>query len=140
MKKNSFSNIYIQPNEIKWKFSKAKGPGGQKVNKTDSKVQLKFNLKNSNILSESQKLKIKNNYKGRLINDCICLSVQNQRDQYKNRQIAIAKINFIVNECLNENNKKRKLTKPTFSSIIKRLTNKKLRGEIKKNRRSLTKY
>ena len=137
MSKKSFSNLNIKSKELVWKFSQSKGPGGQKVNKTDSKVLLIFNVKKSRLLSDYQKLKIRNNFKGKLMNDSIHIVVQTQRAQYKNRQLALSKVNYIINECLKADKKIRKATQPTSSSINRRLINKKLRGEIKKYRKSL---
>ena len=137
MYKQISSHLNIPANDITWKFSKSKGSGGQKINKTNIKVKLIFNIGQSMVLSDSQKLKIRENFKGKLINDSIHIFVQSQREQYKNRQIALSKLIFIVNECLNRDKKFRKITKPTFMSIKKRLNSKKLRSELKKNRKSI---
>ena len=137
MNNQILSPLNIPANEITWRFSKSKGPGGQKINKTNIKVKLIFNIGQSMILTNSQKLKIRENFKGKLINDNIHISVQSQREQYRNRQIALSKLIFIINECLNKDKKIRKITKPTFISVKKRLNSKKLRSEIKKNRKSI---
>ena len=137
MNNQILSLLNIHANEITWRFSKSKGAGGQKINKTNIKVKLIFNIGQSMILTNSQKLKIRENFKGKLINDNIHISVQSQREQYRNRQIALSKLIFIINECLNKDKKIRKITKPTFISVKKRLNSKKLRSEIKKNRKSI---
>ena len=137
MNKKTLSTLNISLNEINWKFSKSKGPGGQKINKTNIKVTLIFNIGKSKILSEQQKLRLRKNFKGKLINDAIHISVQSQREQYKNRKIALSKLTGIINECLKRDNKIRKITNPTFISIKKRLNDKRLRGELKINRKSL---
>tara|TARA_Y100001978_G_C23532913_1_gene355876 strand:+ start:330 stop:749 length:420 start_codon:yes stop_codon:yes gene_type:complete len=137
MNKKTLSTLNISLNEINWKFSKSKGPGGQKINKTNIKVKLNFNIGKSKILSEQQKLRLRKNFKGKLINDAIHISVQSQREQYKNRKIALSKLTGIINECLKRDNKIRKITNPTFISIKKRLNDKRLRGELKINRKSL---
>ena len=137
MNKKTLSTLNISLNEINWKFSKSKGPGGQKINKTNIKVKLNFNIGKSKILSDQQKLRLRKNFKGKLINDAIHISVQSQREQYKNRKIALSKLTGIINECLKRDNKIRKITNPTFISIKKRLNDKRLRGELKINRKSL---
>ena len=137
MNNQILSPLNIPATEITWRFSKSKGPGGQKINKTNIKVKLIFNIGQSMILSDSQKLKIRENFKGKLINDSIHISVQSQREQYKNRKIALSKMILIVNDCLNKDKKIRKITKPTFISVKKRLNSKKLHSELKKNRKSI---
>ena len=137
MNNQILSPLNIPANEITWRFSKSQGPGGQKINKTNIKVKLIFNIGQSMILSDSQKLKIRENFKGKLINDSIHISVQSQREQYKNRKIALSKMILIVNDCLNKDKKIRKITKPTFISVKKRLNSKKLHSELKKNRKSI---
>ena len=50
--------IVIPSRELKWRFSRSSGPGGQKVNKTDSRVEIIFNIEESKVLNDYQKIAI----------------------------------------------------------------------------------
>ena len=128
------SNLIIPSNEYNWRFSRSSGPGGQNVNKTDSKVQIVFNLRNSKTLNDLEKSKIRIHLKNKLINDCICISVQEKRTQYQNRQIALFKLANLINSCLSITKKSRKATKPSETSQQKRIDKKKKHGQLKKFR------
>ena len=112
-------NLIIPSQELFWKFSKSSGPGGQKINKTNNKVEIIFNLENSYILSEQQKNKIRKNIKIKLVNDSICLVVQENREQFKNRRIAIKKLGCLIKTALCIGKVSRKKTEPTKESQIK---------------------
>ena len=126
--------LVIPSSELKWRFSRSSGPGGQKVNKTDSRVEIIFNIEESKVLNDYQKIIIMKNLKNKLVNNCICLAVQEERNQLLNRQIAIIRIGSVIRNSLNNSSKVRKATKPSKASQNKRLESKKKRGELKKNR------
>lgn len=128
------SKLEIPTSEINWRFSRSSGSGGQNVNKTDSRVEIVFNVSKSKTLSPYQKhrILIKKNYK--LINDCICIVVQDKRSQYQNRQLAVNRLVSTLQELLKPPPKRRRETIPTRSSQRKRVELKKRRGELKKNR------
>ena len=127
-------SLVIPSNEIKWRFSRSSGPGGQNVNKIESRVEIIFNLEDSKVLNEYQKAILKINFKNKLVKNCLCLSVQQHRNQLLNRQLALMKFSSIIKEGLNEPFKIRKFTKPTKASKQKRIEYKKKRGVLKKNR------
>ncbi len=126
--------LVIPSKEIKWRFSRSSGPGGQNVNKIESRVEIIFDLEESKVLNEYQKAILKMNLKNKLVNNCICLAVQEQRNQLLNRQIALMKLSSIIKNALNKQFKLRKSTKPTKASQKKRVEFKKKRGELKKSR------
>ena len=131
--------LVIPSRELKWRFSRSSGPGGQKVNKTDSRVEIIFNIEESKVLNDYQKKVISKNLKKKLVNNCICITVQEQRNQLLNRQLAIVRISSLIRNLLKNTYKVRKATKPTNISRKKRLDSKKKRGELKKNRQNNTK-
>ena len=126
--------LVIPSKEIKWRFSRSSGPGGQNVNKTESKVQLFFSLEDSKVLNDYQREILKVNLKNKLVNNNLCLSVQEHRNQFLNRQLALIKFSSIIREALNKSSKSRKYTKPSKASHRKRIEFKKKRGELKKSR------
>jgi len=124
----------IPSNEIKWRFSRSSGPGGQNVNKIESRVELIFNLEDSKVLNDYQKEILKKNLKNKLVNNSLRLAVQEHRNQLLNRQLALMKFSSIIKNALNKTFKLRKSTQPTKASQKKRVEVKKKRGELKKSR------
>ena len=126
--------LVIPSNEIKWRFSRSSGPGGQNVNKIESRVEIIFNLEDSKVLNNYQKAILKINLKNKLVKNILCLAVQEHRNQLLNRRLALMKFSSIIKDGLNKPFKLRKSTKPTKASQEKRIEFKKKRGELKKNR------
>jgi ribosome-associated protein len=122
-------------NEFVFSTSRSSGPGGQNVNKVSTKVELRFNIIQTPLLSESEKelifkkLKNKINKEGELI-----LLSQSERTQLRNKIIVADKFYDLISKALTIPQKRRS-TRPTFSSKIKRLNEKKSRGAIKKLRK-----
>ncbi len=132
--------LVIPSNEIKWRFSRSSGPGGQNVNKIESRVEIIFNLKDSKVLNDYQKEILKRNLKTKLVNNSLRLAVQEHRNQLLNRQLALMKFSSILKNALNKPFKLRKSTKPTKASKKKRVEVKKKRGELKKSRQKEKMY
>ena len=126
--------LVIPSNEIKWRFSRSSGPGGQNVNKIESRVEIIFDLEDSKVLNDFQKEILKRNLKNKLVNNSLRLAVQEHRNQLLNRQLALMKFSSIIKNALNKPLKLRKSTQPTKASQKKRVEVKKKRGELKKSR------
>ena len=126
--------LVIPSKEIKWRFSRSSGPGGQNVNKIESRVEIIFNLEDSKVLNDYQKEILKRNLKTKLVKNSISLVVQEHRNQLLNRQLALMKFSSIIKDGLNKPFKFRKSTKPTKASQKKRFEFKKKHGELKKRR------
>ena len=122
--------------EITIKTSRSGGKGGQHVNKVSTKVELAFDLTNTQLLSEEQKALLLGRLSGKLTKDGILLVVsQSERTQLGNKRVAMVKLIELLERNLIVE-KKRKPTKVPKSVIEKRLIAKKRRGEIKKFRKS----
>ena len=134
------SILEIPEKEIQWRFSRSSGSGGQNVNKTDSRVEIIFDVYKSKALTPYQKYRICSQVESNLVNDCICIAVQDKRTQYQNRQLALNRLSATLRDLLKPPPKKRKETIPTRSSQRKRIESKKKRGELKRNRRSTLDY
>ena len=128
------TKLEIPNNEIHWRFSKSSGPGGQNVNKTDSRVEIVFNVSESKALNSFQKHRILIQKDFKLTNGCICIVVQDKRSQHQNRQLAQSRLVSTIHNLLKPPPKKRKKTIPTRSSQVKRVESKKKRGELKRIR------
>ena len=130
------TKLEIPANEIQWRFSRSSGAGGQNVNKTNSRAEVVFNVSESKTLTQYQKHRISIQDEVKLINGSICITVQEHRTQFQNRQLALIKLASTLRKLLQTPPKKRKETSPTNSSQRKRVEAKKKRGEIKKKRQS----
>tara|TARA_B100000579_G_scaffold406395_1_gene392814 strand:- start:533 stop:955 length:423 start_codon:yes stop_codon:yes gene_type:complete len=134
------SKLKIPTNEIQWRFSRSSGAGGQNVNKTDSRVEIVFNVSKSNTLTPYQKHRISIQDEIKLIKGCICIAVQDKRTQYQNKQLALTRLAKTLRKLLKPPPKKRKETVPTRTSQRKRVESKKKRGELKRKRQSKIDY
>jgi len=88
--------LVIPSNEIKWRFSRSSGPGGQNVNKIESRVEIIFDLEDSKVLNDYHKEILKRNLKNKLVNNSLRLAVQEHRNQLLNRQLALMKFSSII--------------------------------------------
>ena len=121
--------------ELQYKAVRSSGAGGQNVNKVSSKVVLSFDVKNSKVLSEDEKMLLEMNLASRLTNDQILiLNCDEDRSQLKNKEIVTKRFLSIIEQGLHIP-KIRKSTKIPKSVIRKRIKDKKNLSEIKKNRK-----
>ncbi len=121
--------------ELNFKAVRSSGAGGQNVNKVSSKVVLTFDLKNSQSLTEEEKLLLETKLSSRLTTDLVLiLNCDEDRSQIKNKEIVIKRFLEIVKNGLIVP-KERKPTKIPKSVIRKRIKDKKNVSEVKKNRR-----
>ncbi|HRH11944.1 MAG TPA: alternative ribosome rescue aminoacyl-tRNA hydrolase ArfB [Bacteroidia bacterium] len=120
--------------ELSYKTSRSGGKGGQNVNKVESKVEISFDVLNSNVLSEELKQKILN--RPNLTDNFGCIKVisEKHRSQLENKEEARRKLIQVLQLTLRPV-KKRRPTKPTKASKRKKEQSKKLHSEKKQNRR-----
>lgn len=125
----------IPENELKFDFARSSGPGGQNVNKVSSKAQLRWQVGASAVFSPEQKELIRAGLRNRLNkNDEIIISVEDERSQLQNKEKAIERFNELLNKILTPV-KKRKPTRPTLASKLRRLEEKSKISLKKKSRR-----
>ncbi len=124
--------------ELAFTTSRSSGPGGQNVNKVNSKVTLHWNLAASNILSEHQREQIIKRLGAKLTKDGILvLSAQDKRSQLQNKETVLSKLDFLLKKALTPV-KKRKSTKPTRAALQKRKVEKRQHSEKKQWRQKFT--
>ncbi len=121
--------------ELQFRTSRSSGKGGQHVNKTESRVELWFTLRESALLSEEQKLLLEQKLASRLTEAGeLRIVAEESRSQHENRRIALEKFYQLLEAALKPA-RKRKPTRPTLASRQKRVEDKKRRAEIKQLRR-----
>jgi len=123
--------------EFVFQASRSSGPGGQNVNKVNSKIELRFNVQESNILTEDQKQILLAKLSAKISLDGFLIVIsQRDRSQLVNKEDAIRKIYGLIEKALLPV-KRRKSTRPTRSSVEKRLAGKRIKADIKQNRQKL---
>jgi ribosome-associated protein len=125
----------IPLNEMIYSASRSGGPGGQNVNKVNTKVELRFHVRNSAFLSENEKEKILIVLKNRINSDGELLIIsQSERSQLMNKKKSEEKFFRLLASALTEK-PERKPTAPSGASKKQRIQKKRSSGEIKKLRK-----
>lgn len=121
--------------DITFKMSRSGGKGGQNVNKVSSKVELNYNLSTSALFDNEQKQLIKQKLLNRIISgERIQLICEEERSQYLNKERCLEKLVVLLKNALHIQ-KRRKATKPSWSSKEDRLKGKRLNAMKKMSRR-----
>ena len=127
--------VRIPASELSESFARSGGPGGQHVNKTETKVELRWSIARSTALSEADRTWLLERFKDRLTSEGELLVVAgDERSQSRNRAEARRKLAAVVRDGLRRP-RRRRATRPTRSSVERRLSDKKRRGNIKDQRR-----
>jgi ribosome-associated protein len=128
--------ISIDESELEENFIRASGPGGQHVNKTETAVQLRFNVRGSPSLPNDVAVRLMKLAGSRMTQDgVLVLTAQSERSQKRNREEALARLVELIRQAA-VRPVKRRATKPTRASREKRLESKKRRSGIKGLRQS----
>lgn len=126
--------IRLPDNELVERFTRADGPGGQHVNRTESAVELRFDVARSPSLPAAVRERLLARRDRRLTADgVLVIQARRFRDQARNREDARQRLVTIIRTAL-EPARKRIPTRPTRASRERRLTQKKQRGRIKQSR------
>ena len=134
MLKESLSYRNFEP-ELIFSASRSSGPGGQNVNKVSTKMELRFHVMNSLLLSQEEKDLILEKLAKRISQEGeLRLVSQSERTQLKNKERVIEKFYDLLSKALMPR-KKRKPTKPTAAAKEKRLEEKRMQAEKKVRRK-----
>lgn len=129
--------INIDERELQLEFVRASGPGGQKVNKVATAVQLRFDVINSPSLPDDVRERLIRLAGKRMTEDgVLVIEARRYRTQDRNRKDAIDRLISLVEKAAVQPKLRRK-TKPTLASKVRRLENKRRRSETKRRRREI---
>ena len=121
--------------ELQFQTARSSGPGGQNVNKVESKVELRFHVANSQLLTEEQKEVLLTKLAKQLTSEgYLLVTAQEDRSQLRNKETAIQKFYDLLKRAFHKP-KARKATRPSAGAVRERLTAKKKHSEKKANRR-----
>jgi ribosome-associated protein len=123
--------LTIPAAELRWRFSRSSGPGGQSVNTTDSRVELSWNARSSPVLGDRDKRRLLRRHPDGLLT----VTAAEHRSQWQNRRAARARLAEAVRRATASPPPARRPTRPSRASVERRLTAKRHRGEIKRGRR-----
>jgi ribosome-associated protein len=137
MRKKASTNIQIPASEIKVSFTRSSGAGGQNVNKTATKVIAHWPVGRSDILTSEEKARVRAKLVNR-INSCdeVVISSEEERSQAQNRALVALRLQTLVARAA-QMPKKRRPTRPTRASKLRRLADKKIRSRVKAGRRNV---
>jgi ribosome-associated protein len=122
--------------ELEYTTSRSSGPGGQNVNKVNSKVTLRWDLKNSVLIMPDEKELLLQKLSSKLTTEgVLILSSQEKRSQLQNKEEVLIKFDHLLKLAFFKR-KKRKATKPSKSSMKSRLDKKKKQADKKKMRQN----
>lgn len=124
----------IPLSELRFRFSRSSGPGGQHVQKTATRVELLFDVANSAVLTEPQRAQVLDRLSGYVDSDGVLhLFSQSERSQLRNREEVVERFRTLMRHALRRR-KRRKATHPSAASRERRLQKKRERSQRKRLR------
>ena len=127
--------LLIPDSELRERFSRSSGPGGQSVNTADSRVELSFDVEHSPALPEWARVRALERLAGRLAGGVLTVAASEQRSQLANRQAARARLTALLRAAVAPPQRARVPTKPGRGANERRLQAKRNRAAIKQGRR-----
>lgn len=127
--------LVIPGSELRERFSRSSGPGGQSVNTADSRVELSFDVGRSVALPEWARDRITERLAGRLAGGVLTVAASEQRSQLANRQGARARLASLLRDAVAPPQRRRIPTRPGRGANERRLEGKRQRSAVKRGRR-----
>ncbi|HEX3650291.1 MAG TPA: alternative ribosome rescue aminoacyl-tRNA hydrolase ArfB [Pseudonocardiaceae bacterium] len=127
--------VVIPAAELRERFSRSSGPGGQGVNTANSRVELSFDLAHTTALSPAQRARALDRLANRLTDGVLTVAASEHRNQLANRRAARLRLAALLRTALRPPPPARRPTKPSRGSVERRLAAKRRRGHVKRDRR-----
>jgi ribosome-associated protein len=127
-------SLALPERELRWRFSRASGPGGQGVNTTDSRVELSFDLANSPSVPEPLRARAQQRLAGRLVDGVLTVVAAEHRSQLRNRVAARERLAAALRAAMAPDPPPRRPTRPSAGARRRRLDAKTRRGQLKRLR------
>jgi ribosome-associated protein len=132
-------SLVIPESDLRWRFSRSSGPGGQSVNTTDSRVELVVDLARTSGLPDSLRSRALARLADRLDADgCLVVAASEHRSQWQNRRAARIRMADLLREAIAPPPRPRRATRPTRAAVEDRLRTKRARAQVKRLRSSRT--
>jgi ribosome-associated protein len=130
--------LVVPAGDLRWRFSRSSGPGGQGVNTTDSRVELLLDVTQSSAFDDNQRTRVLDRLAGRLVDGVLTITASEHRSQLRNRDAAALRLALLLRDALAPPGRARRPTRPTRGSQQRRLDSKTRRGQTKRLRRPPT--
>ena len=127
--------LVIPAAELRERFSRSSGPGGQSVNTTDSRVELSFDVARSPSLPQREKTRAQARLRARLVDGVVTVAAETERSQLMNRDAARVRLAALLREAIAPPPPPRVPTRPTKGARERRLADKRRRAQLKRDRR-----
>ena len=129
-------SVVIPEHELRWRFSRSSGPGGQSVNTADSRVELSLDLTTTTALGPTLRARALQRLGGRLVDGVLTVTASEHRSQYRNREAAQDRLASILADAVAPPPPKRRPTRASKGSVERRLAAKRRRARTKQLRRA----
>jgi ribosome-associated protein len=129
------NSLVIPAAELRERFSRSSGPGGQSVNTTDSRAELSFDIARSPSLPERERNRAMTRLAARLADGVVTVAAETERSQLMNREAARARLAALLREAIAPPPPPRVPTKPGRGARERRLADKRRRAQTKRDRR-----
>jgi ribosome-associated protein len=129
-------SVVVPERELRWRFSRSSGPGGQSVNTADSRVELSLDVANTTALGPVQRTRALERLGSRLVDGVLTVTASEHRSQLRNREAAQERLADLLAEAIAPPAPPRRPTRASRGSVERRLADKKRRAETKRLRRA----
>ncbi len=129
------SRLTVPEAELSWRFSRSSGPGGQSVNTSDSRAELSWDLAGSPVVPDDLRRRALARLGRRLVGGVLTVTAGEHRSQLQNREAAERRMVELLREAVAAPPPVRRPTRPTRGSKERRLAGKRLRSQVKRDRR-----
>lgn len=129
------TRFHLPEDELRWRFSRSSGPGGQHVNTTDTKVELSWDLGATSALTAPQRERVRTALAPRLRDGVLTIVSSQYRSQHRNREAARTRLEDLVSDALVPP-RPRRATRPSKGSRRRRRDGEQRRSAVKRDRRT----